>query len=200
MLGALTMMVAVETFGLLERCGIPQRTGLTVPRLAPFGLYRTKDGYISICAPTEIFARSLFEAIGRADLIDDPRFVNRDARVENVRALDAIIGDFTSRYTNAEAVSILESAGVPSAEVRSPDEAVRDPRVLARAETVRLEHPKYGAVDEVYGMGIPIKFSGATAGFDQPAPALGEHNETVYGGILGYSTEHLERLKSSGVI
>jgi hypothetical protein len=49
------MMVAVETFGLLERCGIPQRTGLTVPRLAPFGLYRTKDGYISICAPTEIF-------------------------------------------------------------------------------------------------------------------------------------------------
>jgi len=200
MLGALTMMVAVETFDLLERCGIPQRTGLTVPRLAPFGLYRTKDGYISICAPTEIFARSLFEAIGRADLIDDPRFVNRDARVENVRALDAIIGDFTSRYTNAEAVSILESAGVPSAEVRSPDEAVRDPRVLARAETVRLEHPKYGAVDEVYGMGIPIKFSGATAGFDQPAPALGEHNETVYGGILGYSTEHLERLKSSGVI
>jgi CoA:oxalate CoA-transferase len=200
MLGALTMMVAVETFDLLERCGIPQRTGLTVPRLAPFGLYRTKDGYISICAPTETFARSLFEAIGRADLIDDPRFVNRDARVENVRALDAIIGDFTSRYTNAESVSILEGAGVPAAEVRNPDEAVRDPRVLARGETVRLVHPKYGAVDEVYGMGIPIKFSGATAGFDRPAPALGEHNEAVYGGILGYSSERLECLKSSGVI
>ena len=139
----------------------PATTGLTVPRLAPFGLYRTKDGYISICAPTETFARSLFEAIGRADLIDDPRFVNRDARVENVRALDSIIGDFTNRYTNAEAFSILESAGVPAAEVRNPDEAVRDPRVVARGETVRLEHPKYGAVDEVYGMGIPIKFSGA---------------------------------------
>ena len=200
MLGALTMMVAVETFDLLERCGIPQRTGLTVPRLAPFGLYRTKDGYISICAPTETFARSLFEAIGRADLIDEPRFVNRDARVENVRALDAIIGEFTSRYTNAESVAILEGAGVPAAEVRNPDEAVRDPRVLARAETVHLVHPKYGAVDEVYGMGIPIKFSGATAGFDQPAPALGEHNEAVYGGILGYSSEHLECLRSSGVI
>ncbi len=84
--------------------------------------------------------------------------------------------------------------------MRNPDEAVRDPRVVARGETVRLEHPKYGAVDEVYGMGIPIKFSGAAAGFDQPAPALGEHNEAVYGGILGYSKEHLERLKSSGVI
>jgi CoA:oxalate CoA-transferase len=200
MLGALTMMVAVETFDLLERCGIPQRTGLTVPRLAPFGLYRTKDGYIAICAPQETFARSLFEAMRRVDLIDDPRFMTRDARVENVRELDAIIGEFTSRYTNAEAVSILERAGVPTAEVRNPDEAVRDPRVLARGETVLLEHPKYGAVDEVYGMGIPIKFSGATAGFDQPAPALGEHNEAVYAGILGYSQERVERLKSDGVI
>ena len=200
MLGALTMMVAVETFDLLERCGIPQRTGLTVPRLAPFGLYRTKDGYIAICAPQETFARSLFEAIGRAELSADRRFATRDARVENVRALDVIIGDFTSRYTNAEAVSILEREGVPTAEVRNPDDAVRDPRVLGRAETVLLEHPKYGAVDEVYGMGIPIKFSGATAGFDQPAPALGEHNEAVYGDILGYSSERLEDLKSNGVI
>ena len=200
MLGALTMMVAVETFDLLERCGIPQRTGLTVPRLAPFGLYRTKDGYISICAPQETFARLLFEAMGRAELMGDPRFRTRDARVENVRELDAIIGEFTSRYTNAEAVAIFERAGVPSAEVRNPDEAVRDPRVLARGETVRLEHPKFGAVDDVYGMGIPIKFSGASAGFDQPAPALGEHNEAVYGGMLGYSTEHLDRLKSSGAI
>jgi crotonobetainyl-CoA:carnitine CoA-transferase CaiB-like acyl-CoA transferase len=200
MLGALTMMVAVEPFDLLERCGIPQRTGLTVPRLAPFGLYRTKDGYVSICAPQETFARSLFEAMGRSDLTDHPRFSTRDARVENVRELDAIINDFTGRYTNAEAISVLERSGVPSAEVRNPDEAVRDPRVLARGETVRLDHPKFGAVDEVYGMGIPIKFSGATAGFDQPAPALGEHNEAIYGGLLGYSKDHLERLKSGGVI
>ena len=200
MLGALTMVVAVETFGLLERCGIPQRTGLTVPRLAPFGLYRTKDGYISICAPQETFARSLFEAMGRPDLTDDPRFQTRDARVENVRALDTLIGEFTSRYTNSEAIAILEHAGVPSAEVRDPDEAVRDPRVLARGETVRLEHPKFGAVDEVYGMGIPIRFSEATVGLDQPAPGLGEHNEAVYGGTLGYSKDYLERLKSDGVI
>jgi crotonobetainyl-CoA:carnitine CoA-transferase CaiB-like acyl-CoA transferase len=200
MLGALTMMVAVETFDLLERCGIPQRTGLTVPRLAPFGLYRTKNGYVSICAPQESFARALFEAMGRADLMDDPRFRTRDARVENVRELDTIIGEFTSRYTNTEAIAILEKAGVPSAEVRNPDDAVRDPQVLSRGETVRLEHPTFGAVDQVYGMGIPIKFSDAAAGFDQPPPRVGEHNEAVYGGMLGYSKEDLERLKSSGVI
>jgi len=142
----------------------------------------------------------LFQAIGRADLNDDPRFATRDARVENVRALDAIIGEFTSRHSNAEAILILESAGVPAAEVRNPDEAVRDPRVLARSETVRLEHPKYGAVDEVYGMGLPIRFSAASAGFDQPAPALGEHNDAVYGGMLGYSPERLQQLRTRRVI
>jgi len=194
------MMVAVEPFDILERCGVPQRTGLTVPRLAPFGLYQTSDGYIAICAPTEVFARSLFEAIGRADLIEDPRFATRDARVENVRVLDEIVGEFTSHQTTANALAILETAGVPAAKVRTPNEAVRDPRVIARAETVRLEHPKYGVVHDVYGMGIPIKFSRAAAGFDQPAPGLGEHNETVYGELLGYSFEYIEELKARRVI
>ncbi len=59
MLGVMTMLVSGEPFDLLERCGVPQRTGLTVPRLAPFGMYRTSDGYVSICAPTEAFAHSL---------------------------------------------------------------------------------------------------------------------------------------------
>ena len=128
MLGSLTMMVAVETFGLLERCGIPQRTGLTVPRLAPFGLYRAKDGYISICAPQETFARSLFEAMGRADLIADPRFRTRDARVENVRALDEIIDEFTGRYTNAEVLSRSSNASAypqPKCVTRTKPSATR---------------------------------------------------------------------------
>ncbi len=84
MLGVMTMLVSGEPFDLLDRCGVPQRTGLTVPRLAPFGMYRTKDGYVSICAPTEPFAHSLFQAIGRPDLITDIRFGKRDDRVVNV--------------------------------------------------------------------------------------------------------------------
>ena len=95
MLGVMTMMVSGEPFDLLERCGVPQRTGLTVPRLAPFGMYRTKDGYVSICAPTEAFAHSLFHAIGRPELITDPRFAKRDDRVVNVSELDAIVEAFT---------------------------------------------------------------------------------------------------------
>jgi CoA:oxalate CoA-transferase len=200
MLGVMTMMVSGEPFDLLERCGVPQRTGLTVPRLAPFGMYRTMDGYVSICAPTETFAHSLFQAIGRAELTTDPRFAKRDDRVVNVAELDAIVEGFTCSRTNAEVVAALGERGVPAAEVRDPDAAVRDPRVVSRGETVPLAHPKYGMVEDVYGMGMPIKFSRAQAGFDQPPPGLGEHNQAVYCDLLGYSEQRLRELKAQQVI
>jgi CoA:oxalate CoA-transferase len=200
MLGVLTSMVATEPFDVLERVGVPQRTGLTVPRLSPFGLYPATDGYIAICAPQEQFAHALFRAMERPDLSRDPRFSTRDARVKNVQELDRIIASFTSRHSRAEGVALLESQGVPAAEVRDPAAAVRDPRVLARGETVRLAHPGHGETDEIYGTGLPIRFSAASAGFDQPPPDIGEHNQEIYGNLLGYSAERIAELKNGGVI
>jgi CoA:oxalate CoA-transferase len=200
MLGVMSMMVSGEPFDVLERFGVPQRTGLSVPRLAPFGTYRTRDGFVSICAPMEVFARKLFQAMGRSDLSEDPRFSTRDQRVVNVRELDIIVEGFTHSHTTLEVVRILEAAGVPAAEVRSTEQAVRDPRVVARGETVKLTHPKYGDVDDVYGMGMPLKFSASTVGFDQPPPSVGEHNDAIYQGLLGYSAERLAELRRDGVI
>jgi crotonobetainyl-CoA:carnitine CoA-transferase CaiB-like acyl-CoA transferase len=200
MLGVMTSMVACEPFDLLERCGVPQRTGQTVPRLAPFGIYPTSDGYVAICAPTEAFAVSLFTAMERSDLTVDPRFHTRDDRVKNVEELNQIISAFTRSMDSAALLAKLDTAGVPAAEVRTPEAAFRDPRVLARGETVRLSHPKYGDVGDVFGMGMPIRFSGSKAGFDQSAPAVGQHNEEIYGGLLGYTAEKLQQLKAGKVI
>jgi CoA:oxalate CoA-transferase len=200
MLGVLTMMVSVEPFDLLERCGIPQRTGQTLPRLAPFGVYPTQNGYIAICAPTEAMARGFFEAAGHPELADDEKFATRDARVKNFQELNTFIEHFTLSLTSSEAVDRLERAGTPAAEVRAPDAATRDPRVLQRGETVPLQHPRYGAVENVYGMGMPMTFSGSKVGFDQPPPGLGEHNDMVYGRVLGYSSERIAKLKAQGVI
>ena len=199
MLGVMTSMVASEPFDLLERCGVPQRTGQTVPRLAPFGVYATANGYVAICAPTEAFATFLFHAIGRQELCEDERFRTRDARVQNVAEVDRIVGEFTAARQTADVVAILARAGVPAAEVRSPAEAVRDPRVVARGETVRLQHP--GASDaDVYGPGLPIVFSGSAAGFDQLAPGVGEHIGEVYGDLLGYTQSELRDFQYKGVI
>lgn len=200
MLGALTALVAAEPYDLLEACGMPQRTGRMVPRLTPFGLYESADGHVAICAPTEPFARGVFAAIGHPEYAGDPRFATRDARVAHVNELNAIIEAFTRTRSSADLVAHLDSHGVPAADVRAPADAVRDPRVTARGETVRLDHPTLGRVADAVGMGVPITFSASRMGFDRPAPALGEHNSLVYGEWLGYGDERVAALRAQGVI
>jgi crotonobetainyl-CoA:carnitine CoA-transferase CaiB-like acyl-CoA transferase len=58
----------------------------------------------------------------------------------------------------------------------------------------------FGAVEDVYGMGMPVTFSGSSVGFDQPPPYMGEHNDMVYGQILGYTSERVATLKTKKVI
>ena len=200
MLGVLTSLVAAEPFDLLEACGLPQRTGRIVPRLTPFGIYESADGHVAICAPTEQFARGVFAAIGHPEFETDARFATRDARVAHVAEMTAHIEAFTRTMTTVDLVPLLERFGVPAADVRSPAEAVRDPRVQARGETVPLDHPEFGRVADVIGMGLPITFSDATAGFQRPAPSVGQDNALVYGEWLGYGLAGVEKLHADGII
>lgn len=200
MLGALTSLIAAEAYEAMEKCGEPVRTGQSVQRLAPFGVYPAKGGHIAICAYTDTFAHRLFEVMGQTELAADERFRTRDMRVRHYRELDERIGRWTSSETISEAIAKLNSAGIPAAEVRDPKVAVHDPRVVSRNETVPMIHPKYGMVDGIYAMGLPIRFSVAKAGFDQPPPGLGEHNQRVYGEILGYDANRIAELRAQGVI
>jgi CoA:oxalate CoA-transferase len=200
MLGVLTSLVAAEPFDLLEACGLPQRTGRMVPRLTPFGIYQSADSHVAICAPSEQFARGVFAAIGHPEFETDLRFATRDARVAHVDELNAHIEAFTRTVPTAELVPLLERHGVPAAEVRSPAEAVRDPRVRARGETVPLDHPQFGRVADVIGMGVPITFSEAKAPSLRPAPFVGQDNALVYGEWLGYGQAAVEKLQADGVI
>ena len=84
--------------------------------------------------------------------------------------------------------------------MRDTATAVRDPRALRRGETMPLAHPELGPVDELYGSGFPVRFSEARAGYDTPPPRLGEHNDFVLGGLLGYAPERIEALRAAGAI
>jgi len=72
--------------------------------------------------------------------------------------------------------------------------------VVRRGETVPLDHPTLGPVDELVGSGLPIRYSDARAGYERPAPGLGEHNEFVYCGLLGYDASKLDELRRAGVV
>ncbi|WP_019810834.1 CaiB/BaiF CoA transferase family protein [Saccharomonospora halophila] len=200
MLGALTSLVACEPFEALDAVGIPQRTGSMVPRLAPFGILPAADGHVALCAPTDAFAHGTLHAIGRADLIDDDRFASRDQRVRHADELHELVRTWCADRPVAEVVDMLTEHGVPAAEVREPREAVRDPLVRDREEVVPVAHPRYGTATELTASGMPIRFSATRAGFDRPAPALGEHNDHVYRELLGYSERQLAELSTKSVI
>jgi CoA:oxalate CoA-transferase len=200
MLGALTSLVASETFDAVERLGNPIRSGRMVPRLALFGIYQTRDGWLSICAPLDKDAENVLHVIGRADLFEDERFATRDARVRNQQELNRLVEDWTRTRCSAEVIQRLQAVDVPVGEVRSPLDAMRDPHVLRREETQPLVHPQFEHADDIRGMGLPIRFSRSPNALSSSAPGLGEHNDIVYGGLLGYPTERLNELRAQGVI
>ncbi len=200
LLGALTSLVSTEPWDTMERAGIAMRTGNVVPRLAPFGIFGTLDGDVALCAPTDAFARGVFEALGTPELAADERFSSRDRRVMYAAELHALIAEWAAERTSAEAIAALEARGVPAAAVRDTATAVRDPRTLRRGETTQLAHPELGPVEELIGSGFPVRFSAARAGYDSPPPWLGEHNDFVLGGLLGYPPERIAGLRALGAI
>jgi crotonobetainyl-CoA:carnitine CoA-transferase CaiB-like acyl-CoA transferase len=199
MLGAVTSLVASEPFELLESLGIPARTGNSTIRLTPFGIFRTADGHVAICATNDHECERLFRRMGRPELLEDERFATVPARVANFREVEAAVEAWTSSLPSDAVVAALSADGVAVAEVREPKDAVRDDNVLRRAETAALAHPTHGVVEAAFGPGLPIRFSRSETEFGLP-PQLGEHNDRVYAEVTGYSAAAIDRLRSEGVI
>lgn len=201
MLGALTSFVAIENWSAMAAAGMPARTGLTVQRLSPFGVFECADGYVAVVAVHEPLARGLFAAMGQPELGDDPRFSSRDNRVANATELEARINAWSRQLPLAEVVRKLEAERVPVAPVRHPEDALVDPRVVERKETMAVEHPRYGSSIDLRTAGVPIQFSGATTGFDDVLPVqIGEHNGAILGELLGYDEDRIAALKAAGAI
>lgn len=184
---------------------VPRRAGNTHPnpggrRTAPFNLYRTRDGELVICGSTERQWNGVLQAIGREDLIGDPRYAQRSQRGERADEVDALIQGWTGERTLEEALGKLRKHRVPCGPILGVDQLMEDPQIRAREMSVELEHPTLGRLDGLQGLGLPVKLSETPGRFDRPAPLLGQHNQEVYGSLLGRSSEEIERLKREGVI
>lgn len=201
MLGALTSFVSIENWAAMAAAGLQARTGRMVQRLSPFGAFRCADGYVAIVAVHDPLAEGLFRAMGRPDLYADPRFSTRDARVANATELEATIEDWSRGRPVEEVLEHLGAEGVPAAPVRPPAEAVADPDVVARRETLPVEHPHHHVPEGLFSPGVPVTFRRADTGFEEAVPLrLGEHNAHVYGDVLGYDAGTVDDLRAQGVI
>jgi crotonobetainyl-CoA:carnitine CoA-transferase CaiB-like acyl-CoA transferase len=200
MLDCLMSLVAEEHFDVLGQAGATSRSGNSFDRLAPFGVYQCRDGYVAIVAFRPEWMQGLLEAMGRPDLLDDPRFSSRGPRTTHAAALNALIEEWTGPLTTEEVVrELFEKRAVPAARVRTPLEVLHDPRSSARGAVIKLENPVLSGL-QAYGMGNPIQFSKAYAQFDEPAQALGAATDEVLTDLLHLSERELAELRDAGVI
>ncbi|KWF94133.1 formyl-CoA transferase [Burkholderia cepacia] len=200
MLDCLSSLVAEEHFDVFLTHGYSKRSGNFQDRLVPFGVYGTRDGHVAMVAFQPDWFQNLMEAVGRPEIVTDPRYATRGPRMKHAAEINAIIEDWTSRRSTEEVIAELQvKRGVPAAPVRSPLDVLKDPVLQARGAVVKLEHPGLADVDAM-GMGLPIKLSQTPVQFDQPAQELGAANDEIYRGLLKLSEDRLQQLREQGVI
>jgi crotonobetainyl-CoA:carnitine CoA-transferase CaiB-like acyl-CoA transferase len=177
--------------------GRPPRPLGSAHRLAaPYQAIRAADGYFTVGANNDKLFEGLCRAIGRTDLLSDPRFKSRAARLEQRRALIPELEKTTVSAPRAHWLARLDAEGVPSGPINTYAEALADPQSLARQMVVDLVHPGAGPIK---ALGIPVKLSDTPGAVDRPAPLLGEHTTEILT-ELGYSAAEQRALRDRGVI
>jgi CoA:oxalate CoA-transferase len=176
---------------------VPPRTGNCPPGLAPYNIYRAQDGYVVIGTLTEKQWQNLLKTMGREELMAEPRFSTLKGRYENVEEVDAIVQEWVGGKTVAEVLGELETLRIPCAPVLDVGQVASDPQILSREMVVELEHPGIGKLKVP---GSVFKLSITPGKVENPAPLLGQHNEEIYSGFLGYSKEQIAGLAAEGAI
>jgi crotonobetainyl-CoA:carnitine CoA-transferase CaiB-like acyl-CoA transferase len=200
MLGSLATLLAVEDWRAMEQLGLQMRTGNTVPRAAPMGCYRCRDGYVAMAAGgRDALAQTLFKTMGKPELAQDPRFANLTARLQNEDELTRLIEGWCGARSADEAERELIAAGIPAAKVLSPADALDEPVLGERREIVNTHHPALGEVPGLKTLGMPIRLRRNVPAHGAAAPALGQHNDAIYREWLGFSEEQLKSWKAAGV-
>jgi crotonobetainyl-CoA:carnitine CoA-transferase CaiB-like acyl-CoA transferase len=166
---------------------------------APYDAFKAKDGWVYICAATPSEWEALCKITGKGELIDEPRFktIRERNQLENLQFFADWLGAWVADKTVDEVVNQLNEAGVPAGRVNTVPEVISEPQIQAREMIVELDHPNIGKIPL---LGIPIKLSETPGEIRTPAPAVGEHNEEVYGGLLGLSSDEISQLREEGVI
>jgi len=176
---------------------VRERTGNRHPNTAPRNIYETKDGYMTMSASNQKIFERVAEAIGKPELVDDPRFADNATRVENCEPLDAEIEEWTRQHTTEEAIEILEAEDAIVGPVYDIADIRADDQYQAREDFVEVDDPDVGPIETF----APIPTFSRTPGeVEFLGPGHGEHNEEVYGDELGLSDAELADLEDEGII
>jgi CoA:oxalate CoA-transferase len=176
----------------------PTRSGSQHPDGGPTGLFRCSDGsYINITALSHQWGQ-LAAALGKPELVDDPRFKDARARRDNNGAIQVLIEAWLAGFPDRDsALRVLERHRVPCAPVLTLNEAVAHEHLRQRRTVRRVQDPQIGAFDIP---GLPVKFSRWPDRTDVSADLLGAHNEAVLKELAGLSDAEIATLYRDKVL
>jgi len=174
------------------------RTGTVLPFVAPSNIYPTRDeDYVLIAGNADTVFRRLAKAVGHPEWAEDPRFVTHHARGENMEELDALISEWTKQRTGDEVLRVMGEAGVPAGKVYTAKDMVEDEHYAARGNIVTVEDPEIGPFPM---QNVVPRLTGTPGEVRWTGPALGQHNEEVYRGLLKLGDDELAALQGRGVV
>ena len=177
---------------------IRERMGNRNSYVVPASDFTTADQRrVSVHAGTDTLFRKLATVMGRADLANDPRFQTRAARTEHQDQLYAEIESWVATYAAQEVVKLLSDADIPASLVMNVADICADPHYRERGTLLTVNDEEHGELTMI----APLPRMSATPGSVRTlGPSLGQHNEEIYGGILGLGSDQLRELRERGVV
>jgi len=188
----------VQVHSLSKEAIKPTRSGLHSWYAVPCGIFQAREHPMIIIAALDHQFAALCRAMGRPELAEDPRFKVNAERLKNLKELIGIIeGWLQSMPSDEESMAAMKEYRVPHAPVLSVAEAVKHPHLRQRG-TVRTVHDRILGDFDVPG--FALRFSEYPERLNLEAPLLGEHNEEILTGRLGYAADRVRELEASGVL
>jgi crotonobetainyl-CoA:carnitine CoA-transferase CaiB-like acyl-CoA transferase len=176
--------------------GVPPPAGNHHPINAPYGVFRAKDGNLTIGATGEKRWPLLCRLLAAPEWLTDPRFASNGERYMHRLALKALIDEKLQARTVAEWEALFNEAGIPAGPVYALDSALEHPQVRHREMVVERPHPVLGTVSL---LGLPVKLSETPGEVHRIPPSLGEHTDELLTEI-GYTEEEIAGLRVQGII
>ena len=176
-----------------------ERMGNRDKTLTPHGCYRCKgnDEWVAIAADGQEEWQAFVKAIGSPDWAEKEEFRNEQNRRQNQDELDKLVEQWTRQHRQYEVMEILQKAGVAAGASLNVKDLVSDPQLKARQFFVEMAHPVIGNITLA---GLPWRHNGKIKGNYSCPPLLGEHNDYVFGELLGLSKKEIAKLEEEKVI
>lgn len=188
-----SQVIGYDQLGIIKR-----RMGNRMEEDSPRNAYETKDGeWVTISASSQRTFERLAKAVGRPDLITDPRYKDNPSRVGNADELDTILAAWFKDRNLPEALAILEEHDVVAGPIYDIQKIFADPHYAGREDIIAVDDPDLGRIRM---QSVVPKFSKTPGRVVHPGLSLGYHNHEVYKELVGLTDDELESLRVEGVI